>query len=73
MAPPRVEVGRVRLRVFGLRRAVRVEDELVGREVHAAVHALDALGAGAVVPGGDEVAPTAPGALVRHVEGEVLG
>ena len=73
MTAPRVEVGCVRLRVLGVGRAVGVEDELVGREVHVAVAAFDALGARAVVARGDEAAATAPGALVRNVEGEVVG
>jgi hypothetical protein len=49
-----------------------MEDELVGREIHTAVAALDALSTRAVVTGRDEAAPRAPCALVHHVKGEVL-
>lgn len=72
VAPPRVEVGRVRLDVLGVRQPVRVEDELVRREEESAEGALDALRAGAVVARGDEGAPAAPGAVVHHLEGEVV-
>lgn len=70
---PGIEVGRVRLYVF-VRWAepVRVENELVRRKEQAAVRALDALGARAVVTGGQKRAPTAPGALVVYFEREVL-
>lgn len=52
MASPGVEVGGIRLDVLVARAdAVRVEDELVGREEQAAISALDALSAGGVVPG----------------------
>lgn len=74
MTTPRVEVGCVWLDVFGgWSRAMRVEDELVGREEEAAELALDALGARRVVTGGEEGASTTPSALVVHGEGEVLG
>lgn len=74
VAPPRVEVGRVRLHVL-VRRAdpVRVEDELVRREEEAAVGALYALGPGAVVTRRKERASATPRALVVHREREVLG
>lgn len=74
VAPPRVEVGRVRLHVL-VRRPdpVRVEYELVRREEEAAVGALYALGAGTVVTRRKERAPATPRALVVHREGEVFG
>jgi len=50
VAPPRVEVGRVRLHVLGVGQPVRVENELVWREEQVAVGAFDALGSGRVVP-----------------------
>ena len=70
---PRVEVGRVRVVVRRLGRAVKVENELVGRKEHAAVGTLDAFRPGAVVTRGDEIATATPATFVRHVEGEVLG
>ena len=45
VAPPRVEVGGVRMVVSPIAGAVEVEDELVGREEHAARGALDTFGA----------------------------
>lgn len=49
---PRIEIRRVRLHVLVRRTdAMRMEDELVGREEQAAVRALDALCARAVVTG----------------------
>lgn len=74
VSAPRVEISRVRLHVLVRRAdAVRVEDELVGREEQAAVRALDALCARAVVTGGQEGAATAPGALVVNGEREIFG
>lgn len=49
VSAPRVKVGRVRVVVLGLRRAVEVKDKFVWREVHIAVGAFDALGPRAVV------------------------
>ncbi len=46
---------------------MRVEHELVGAEEDSAVAALDALGAGRVVAGGDELAAAAPRALVVNL------
>lgn len=46
MTAPRVEIRRIRLNVLVTGSdAMRVEDELVGREEQATVEALDALGA----------------------------
>ena len=73
VAAPRVEVGGVRVVVLGVGRAVEVEDELVGREVDAAVAALDALGPRAVVAGRLEVAVAAPAALVVHLHAGTQG
>lgn len=74
VSAPRIKVGGVRLDVLVAGRdAVRVEDELVGGEEQPAVEALDALGAGRVVAGGHEGAAAAPGALVHHGEGKVVG
>jgi len=71
---PRVEIGRVRLHVLvGRVPAVRVKDELVRREEVVAVHALDALGARAVVTRREEGPAAAPGALVMNSERKVLG
>jgi len=71
---PRVEIGRVRLHVLvGWIPTVRVEDELVRREEVVAVHALDALGARAVVTRRQEGSAAAPGALVVNGERKVLG
>lgn len=50
-----------------------MKDELVRTEEERAVGALDALGPGRVVAGRHEIAAAAPGALVGHVEGKVLG
>ena len=68
VAAPRVEVGGVRVVVLGVRRAVEVEDELVGREVDAAVAALDALGPRAVVACRLEEAVATPATLVVHLQ-----
>lgn len=68
VSSPGVEVGGIRMVVLGLRRAVEVEDELVGGEVHAAEAALDALGAGAVVAGRLEISMTTPSALVVDLQ-----
>ena len=71
--PPRVEVGGVGLDVLGaLGEPVRVKHKLVGGEEHGAKVALDALGPGRVVPGREELAAAAPGALVKHLEGKVV-
>lgn len=72
VAPPRIKVGRVRLQVLGLLGAMGVENEFIRGEIHTAKAALDALRSGAVVSGGDEAAPAAPGALVRHVKSEIF-
>ena len=50
-----------------------MEDKLVGREEDSAQVALDALCPGGVIPRRDELSPAAPGALVKHLEGEVVG
>jgi hypothetical protein len=67
MSAPRVEVGGVGVVVFGVCRAVEVEDKLVGREVHAAVATLDALGTRAVVASRLEEALASPAALVDYL------
>ena len=73
VAPPRVEIGGVGLDVLGVgQAAVRVEDELVGREEEAAEETLDALGARRVVARRQEGAAAAPRALVAHVERKVV-
>lgn len=74
VTPPGIEIRRVRLHVL-VRRAhpMGMEDEFVRGEEEAAVAALDALCAGTVVPGRQECASAAPGALVVHGEREVLG
>ena len=71
MAPPRVEVGGVRVPVGGVWRAVEMEEELVGGEEVVAIATLDAFGPGAVVAGRHEAANTTPPARVAHVEDEV--
>lgn len=68
---PRVEIGGVRLHVL-VGGAMRVKDELVGRQEDPAVGALDALGPRTVVAGWQERAATAPRALVVNGEGKVL-
>ena len=45
---------------------------LVRREEYGTEGALDTLGPGGVVPGGDELSPAAPGTVVQDLEGEVV-
>ena len=69
MSPPRVEVGCVRLNVFvDICETVRVEDELVGGEEDGTEVALDALGPGRVVAGGNELAAATPRTFVVNLE-----
>ena len=70
---PGVEVGGVGLDVVGVgQAAMRVEDELVGREEDVAEEALDALGPRRVVARRQEGSAAAPRAQVTHVEREIL-
>lgn len=74
MPTPRVEIRRIRLDVFVTGSdAMRMENELVGREEQATVEALDALGTRRVVARGHEGATTTPSALMDHREGEIFG
>ena len=50
-----------------------MEDELIRREERRAQGALDALGAGRVVPGRVELTLAAPGALMENLKREVIG
>jgi hypothetical protein len=67
MSSPRVEIGGIRLHVFGTgTRPVGMEDEFVGREKEAAEGTLDALGSRRIVTGRQEGAATPPSTLVVH-------
>lgn len=57
---------------LGVGHTVGVENELIRGGEKAAIRTSDALGPGAVVSRWDEGALAAPGALVVHLEGEIL-